>query len=98
MNFDSIVGAYFIDREGKYFAPILEYLRTGEVFLPKDMPPQFVAREAQYYGIDMPINEVVEKSMMSFITGTFPFSHCQIFFFVVVLCVQHIRLMFVCSF
>jgi hypothetical protein len=61
-------GAYFIDREGKYFAPILEYLRTGEVFLPKDMPPQFVAREAQYYGIDMPINDVVETSMMSFIT------------------------------
>jgi hypothetical protein len=62
-------GAYFIDREGKYFAPILEYLRTGEVHLPKDMPAQFVAREAQYYGIDMPINDIVEKSMMSFVTG-----------------------------
>ena len=26
-------GYYFIDRDGSYFAPILEFLRTGEFFV-----------------------------------------------------------------
>jgi hypothetical protein len=27
-------GNYFIDRDGQYFVPILEFLRTGEVVVP----------------------------------------------------------------
>lgn len=30
-------GYYFIDRDGKYFAPILEYLRTGDIVIPHHM-------------------------------------------------------------
>jgi hypothetical protein len=27
-------GYYFVDRDGEYFAPILEYLRTGDFCIP----------------------------------------------------------------
>lgn len=30
-------GFYFVDRDGKYFSVILEYLRTGDVIYPPDL-------------------------------------------------------------
>jgi hypothetical protein len=30
---------YFIDRDGQYFAPILEFLRTGQLCIPKKLDP-----------------------------------------------------------
>lgn len=47
------IPVYFIDRNGKYFEPILEFLRTTEVFIPKDMPIYPVFREALFYSINM---------------------------------------------
>jgi BTB/POZ domain-containing adapter for CUL3-mediated RhoA degradation protein len=29
--------AYFIDRDGQYFTPLLEYLRTGELHIPGNL-------------------------------------------------------------
>lgn len=46
-------GAYFIDRSGELFAPILEYLRTGELHIPENMSQLAVIREVQFYGIDL---------------------------------------------
>lgn len=47
-------GNYFIDRDGQYFAPILEYLRTGEFRCPQGMNEKAIAREANFYFIKIP--------------------------------------------
>lgn len=46
-------GAYFIDRDGKYFEPILEYLRTSELNIPSHLSKTAVLREANFYGIEI---------------------------------------------
>uniref|UniRef100_A0A6B2LEQ8 Potassium channel tetramerisation-type BTB domain-containing protein n=1 Tax=Arcella intermedia TaxID=1963864 RepID=A0A6B2LEQ8_9EUKA len=50
-------GCYFIDRDGKYFEPILEFLRTGDVVVPKNMNLNSVIREAEFFGIKFPLAE-----------------------------------------
>jgi len=51
-------GEYFIDRDGQYFQPILEYLRTGELNIPQDLSKKAIAREANYYDISIPLLSV----------------------------------------
>jgi len=46
----------FIDRDGKYFECILEYLRTGDIVIP-DAFLDSVLREAEFYGIKLPLSE-----------------------------------------
>lgn len=46
-------GCIFVDRDGEYFKPILEYLRTGELVIPDNMPLKCILREAQFYCIDL---------------------------------------------
>lgn len=49
-------GYYFIDRDGEYFAPILEFLRTGDFYVPEGAPvvlpelrvPQGCARRVSF--------------------------------------------------
>ena len=41
-------GAYFIDRDGQYFAPILSYLRTKELYVQPE-ERRAVLREAKFY-------------------------------------------------
>jgi len=48
---------YFIDRDGQYFSPLLEYLRTGDVEIPEHMSVSSVVREAEFYGIKYPLCE-----------------------------------------
>jgi len=45
-------GYYFIDRPGKYFAPILHYLQTGS-YIPPNSPQKVnaILKEAQFYQI-----------------------------------------------
>eukprot|EP01117_Protostelium_nocturnum_P000425 TRINITY_DN10491_c0_g1_i1.p1 TRINITY_DN10491_c0_g1~~TRINITY_DN10491_c0_g1_i1.p1 ORF type:complete len:284 (-),score=105.34 TRINITY_DN10491_c0_g1_i1:19-870(-) len=65
-------GALFIDRDGQYFAPILEYLRTGYVNIPKGIPIECVAREATFYSIDIPslyLHELEEKQELASVVG-----------------------------
>jgi len=45
--------AFFIDRDGQYFSPILEYLRTGELVIPPNMEENSVLREADFYGVGL---------------------------------------------
>jgi len=49
-------GWFFIDRDGKYFEYILEYLRTGDIVIP-DNYHDSVLREAEFYGIKLPLSE-----------------------------------------
>ena len=61
-------GRIFIDREGKYFGVILEFLRTGELFIPEGMSMAAVRREAEFYGVDIPrLNDSVERTSLSYI-------------------------------
>lgn len=51
-------GAYFIDRDGQYFSPILTWLRTNEVVIPKNMDKEDVVREANFYSLQ-PLIEIL---------------------------------------
>eukprot|EP01119_Soliformovum_irregulare_P000532 TRINITY_DN10373_c0_g1_i1.p1 TRINITY_DN10373_c0_g1~~TRINITY_DN10373_c0_g1_i1.p1 ORF type:complete len:278 (+),score=44.94 TRINITY_DN10373_c0_g1_i1:57-836(+) len=48
-----IEGYYFIDRDGKYFKAILEFLRTGHLEIPDGISELALLREMQFYGIDL---------------------------------------------
>ncbi|KAH3761439.1 hypothetical protein Pelo_6741 [Pelomyxa schiedti] len=47
-------GAFFIDRNGKLFAPILDFMRTGKLFVPPSVSADAVYNEAEYYQIQLP--------------------------------------------
>lgn len=60
-------GAFFIDRDGQYFAPILTFLRTGEVIVPPNMTLKDIKREAEYFLIEpllLKINEFENHQKM----------------------------------
>jgi hypothetical protein len=40
-----------LHREGRYFEPILNYMRTGELLIPPSMPKSAVLAEADFYCI-----------------------------------------------
>eukprot|EP00727_Mastigamoeba_balamuthi_P005716 m51a1_g1764 hypothetical protein (238) ;mRNA; f:296194-297136 len=44
-------GYLFIDRNGRVFEIILDYLRTGKLYRPKDIPPEQVVDEFDFYGV-----------------------------------------------
>lgn len=60
-------GNIFIDRPGKYFQPILEYLITDEVVVPEGMSTKALCREAAFYHIHFPLVE--DHESLSFVTG-----------------------------
>lgn len=45
---------YFIDRDGECFKPLLNFLRSGELFIPPNVDPKQVRKEAEFYSIDLP--------------------------------------------
>jgi len=54
-------GAYFIDRDGQFFAPILTWLRTNEISIPlTTMTKDDVIREARYYSLQSLVDELCE--------------------------------------
>lgn len=44
------------DRNGRYFEPILDYMRTGSLVIPPGMSKELVLREATFYLPNMPGN------------------------------------------
>eukprot|EP01128_Nolandella_sp_AFSM9_P005958 TRINITY_DN2985_c0_g1_i1.p1 TRINITY_DN2985_c0_g1~~TRINITY_DN2985_c0_g1_i1.p1 ORF type:complete len:469 (-),score=102.86 TRINITY_DN2985_c0_g1_i1:90-1496(-) len=46
-------GAFFVDRNGDYFAPILDFLRYGELLIPRHLNQEALLREAQFYSVDL---------------------------------------------
>jgi len=55
-------GSYFIDRNGNHFAPILEYLRSGEVDIPKEMSRKAVLVEAKFFLVSG-LMEILEEEL-----------------------------------
>ncbi|XP_023336434.1 BTB/POZ domain-containing protein KCTD9 [Eurytemora carolleeae] len=45
-------GAFLIDRSPKYFEPILNYLRTGNLIIDPNLNPEGILEEARYFGIE----------------------------------------------
>lgn len=66
-------GYIFIDRPGKYFQPILEYLITDEVVVPEGMSTKALCREAAFYNIHFPLVE--DHESLSFVTGIFRYHY-----------------------
>ncbi len=54
-------GAFFIDRDGQYFAPILTFLRTGVSSVPQGTSIDAVIREAEFYCIQPLVDELRRK-------------------------------------
>ncbi|XP_068727105.1 uncharacterized protein [Montipora capricornis] len=60
---DAEDGAYFIDRDGKLFRYILNYLRDGNVYLPDEkITQQELLKEAKFYQVQGIIDLLEEKS------------------------------------
>jgi len=57
----------FVDRDGPEFAPILSFLRTGEFVCPKNLDIIAVLREADFYGVVLPLSEAMESSRISWL-------------------------------
>ena len=51
-SYQDSTGAFLIDRSPKYFEPILNYLRTGNLIIDPNVNPEGVLEEAKYFGID----------------------------------------------
>lgn len=59
-------GAYFIDRDGQFFAPILTWLRTNEIsFPPSLITKEDIIREARFYALDPLVEELLREDMNS---------------------------------
>jgi len=58
---------FFVDRDGKTFAPILNFMRTGELNIPPGMSVKTLLKEAEFYGVEIPLAEAMESQTMSWI-------------------------------
>ncbi|XP_059286079.1 BTB/POZ domain-containing protein At2g24240-like [Lycium ferocissimum] len=51
LNSDATTNEHFIDRNSDCFSVLLDLLRTGELYLPQNIPEKLLYREALFYGL-----------------------------------------------
>jgi hypothetical protein len=54
-KYTCIVFIYQNVGDGKYFEPILEFLRTSQLIIPNYIDVGCIYREAEFYGVDLPV-------------------------------------------
>jgi hypothetical protein len=54
---------HFIDRNGDYFAPLLDYLRTGHWHVPQYIDLRMILREADFYGIELGVEVLSDDAI-----------------------------------
>ncbi|KAJ0183928.1 hypothetical protein K1T71_000351 [Dendrolimus kikuchii] len=58
---DTLKQHYFIDRDGKMFQHILNFLRNKQLLLPDNFPYfDLLAREALYFGLDEMVSALIQ--------------------------------------
>lgn len=55
-------GAYILDRDPTYAAPILEYLKHGRLLMYDTLSPLGVIQEAKFFGVDSLIPEIERRT------------------------------------
>ena len=58
-------GAYLIDRNGLYVAPIINYLRHGQIVIDEAVNPAGVLEEAKFFGISSIIPQLEQLVQVS---------------------------------
>jgi len=59
---DEQTGAILIDRNGRYFEPILNYLRTGQLIYDTNLSLDGILEEARYFGVQELVEQLQNRS------------------------------------
>lgn len=64
---DSLKQHYFIDRDGKMFRHILNFMRTNKLLIPADFPyVDLLLEEAQYFEIEGKVFQLARLMQYNF--------------------------------